>query len=118
MWSDFAPMRRAHRPFIALIAALLLVFAQQAALAHMIGHTGAAAQSSIQQNEDHHGAALGLSHTCTTCLAFSALDHLASGTDWQLPTAAAETTPIVVAVVVRSGTRPLVARARAPPTVL
>ncbi|HEY3431774.1 MAG TPA: hypothetical protein VGK09_04420 [Rhodocyclaceae bacterium] len=108
-------MRRVHRPFIALITALLLVFAQQTALAHMIGHTGAAAQSSIQQNEDNHGAALGLSHTCTTCLAFSALDHLASGTDWQLPTTITETTPIAVAVIVHSGTRPLTARARAPP---
>lgn len=108
-------MRRVHRPFIAMITALLLVFAQQAALAHMIGHTGAATQSSIQQNEDNHGAALGLFHTCTTCLAFSALDHLASGTDWQLPTTITETTPIAVAVIVRSGTRPLTARARAPP---
>lgn len=108
-------MYRAHRPFIALIAALLLVFSQQAALAHMIGHTGAAAQSSIQQNEDSHGAALSLSHTCTTCIAFSALDSFVSSVAWQLPAATAEHVRTPTVAVARTSASPVTARARAPP---
>lgn len=74
-------MKAAARPFIALIAALLLVFAQQAAFAHMIGHAGASSVSAIHQDEEDHGAALTLSHTCTTCLAFTALAaFVAAGT--------------------------------------
>ena len=56
--------------------ALLLVGGQQAALAHMIGHVadlGAAqAQVVAQQGDNEHGAALTLSHVCTTCIALDA----------------------------------------------
>lgn len=108
-------MKRLPRPFIALIAALLLVFAQQAALAHMIGHSGAAAQSRIQQNEDSHGAALSLSHACTTCIAFSALDSFVSSAVWQLPAATAVHVRTPTVAVARTGAYPVTARARAPP---
>lgn len=53
--------------------ALLLVGGQQAALAHMIGHVAdlGSAQHEVvaQQGDDEHGAALTLSHSCTTCIA-------------------------------------------------
>ncbi|GAB2181314.1 hypothetical protein DLREEDagrD3_15370 [Denitratisoma sp. agr-D3] len=108
-------MKRLPRPFIALLAALLLVLAQQAALAHMIGHTGAAAQSAIQQNEDGHGAALSLSHACTTCIAFSALDSFAASPTWQLPAAGAAHVRTPAIAVARSSAGIVTLRARAPP---
>jgi hypothetical protein len=62
------------RRLIACLVALLLVFAQQAAFAHLIGHAGVAAQAVAQPDRDTgHDAALTLSHQCTTCLAFAAL---------------------------------------------
>lgn len=72
-------MRRVLNPFLALLLSLLLLGSQQAALAHMLGH--AAAQSAAQvatevaQGQDaEHGAALVLSHVCTTCIAFAGAD--------------------------------------------
>ena len=67
-------MKRFHRPFLALLFSLLLIGSQQAALAHMIGHLGGQAEAAVHQEEGGHGAALSLSHTCTTCIAFAALD--------------------------------------------
>lgn len=118
LWFDTPPMKRLPRPFIALIAALLLVLAQQSALAHMIGHTGVAAQSSIKQNEDQHGAALSLSHVCTTCIAFAGLDGFAPSASLPaLP--AAERHPHPTATVVAfHGEPPLTRRARGPPALL
>lgn len=112
-------MRRATRPFIALIASLLLVFAQQAAVAHMIGHglghRGVEAQNSIKQGEGNHGAALTLSHVCTTCIAFSALDAFVPSVDLPtLPTLAVQALFIAIALAYFSQ-RPITARARAPP---
>jgi hypothetical protein len=58
-----------------LLVALSLLFVggQQAALAHLIGHVAdlgnASAQVVAQQGDDEHGAALTLSHVCTTCIA-------------------------------------------------
>ena len=67
-------MRRFHRPFFALLLALLLLGSQQAVLAHLIGHLGDATTESVAKQEDSdHGAALALSHVCTTCIAFAAL---------------------------------------------
>jgi len=58
---------------LVLALALLLVGGQQAALAHMIGHIAdlgsAQAEVVAQQGDDEHGAALSLSHVCTTCIA-------------------------------------------------
>jgi hypothetical protein len=58
------------------VLAMLLVGGQQAALAHMVGHVAdfgdAAAAVVAQQGDGEHGAALSLSHTCTTCIALDA----------------------------------------------
>ena len=76
-------MRRVLNPFLALLLSLLLLGSQQAALAHMLGHAvaPAAAQVATQLSTDvaqgqdaEHGAALVLSHVCTTCIAFAAAD--------------------------------------------
>ena len=65
------------RPVLAILLTLLLLGAQQAALAHLAGH--AAAAGTIQPAGDgdgDHGA--GLTQLCTTCLAFAALDGAAA----------------------------------------
>lgn len=71
-------MRRVLHPFLALLLSLLLLGSQQAALAHMLGHAvapAAQASTAIAHGEDAgHGAALVLSHVCTTCIAFAAAD--------------------------------------------
>ena len=68
-------MRRFLHPFLALILSLLLVSGQQAALAHMLGHVvGPAAVQTAQGDDADHGAALSLSHVCTTCIAFAGVD--------------------------------------------
>lgn len=71
-------MRRVLNPFLALLLSLLLLGSQQAALAHMLGHAVApAAQSAteVAQGQDaEHGAALVLSHVCTTCISFAGAD--------------------------------------------
>lgn len=71
-------MRRALNPFLALLLSLLLLGSQQAALAHMLGHAvapAAAQAATVVQGEDaEHGAALVLSHVCTTCIAFAGTD--------------------------------------------
>lgn len=76
-------MRRVLNPLLALLLSLLLLGSQQAALAHMLGHAvaPAAAQAATQLSTDvaqgqdaEHGAALVLSHVCTTCIAFAAAD--------------------------------------------
>ncbi|HEX5393134.1 MAG TPA: DUF2946 family protein [Rhodocyclaceae bacterium] len=111
-------MIRAARPFISLIAALLLVLAQQSALAHMIGHAGIAAEASIKQGEEQHGAALSISHICTTCVAFAALGGFAPSTGLPpLPTTERHELPPDTAAVLL-GQRPLTFRARGPPAFL
>ncbi|MCM2289732.1 MAG: hypothetical protein NDI67_11965 [Sulfuritalea sp.] len=72
-------MRRALNPFLALLLALLLLGSQQAALAHMLGHAvapaAAQAATEVAQGQDaEHGAALVLSHVCTTCISFAGAD--------------------------------------------
>lgn len=111
-------MRRRPHPLLAAFFALLLLGAQQAAFAHLIGHLGATAQVMAQPDDDGHGEALTLSHVCTTCVGLSALDGApppvlpvlaaAAGT-YALPTAPA------VAVGAASFSPYL---ARAPPAVL
>jgi hypothetical protein len=58
------------RPFVAVLLSLLLLGAQQAAFAHMIGHIGAgsAAVTTVDHDDEGHGEALTLSHVCTTCV--------------------------------------------------
>lgn len=111
-------MKPRLRPFVALIAALLLVIAQQGALAHMIGHLGVAAHSSLQQDESGHDAALSLSHACTACIAFASLGGAMPGHRLPLQIDQADIAPAIPSVVFVFATRPLTVRARAPPTLL
>ena len=66
-------MKRFRHPFFALLLALLLLGSQQAAFAHLISHLAATTESVATQEDNGHGAALTLSHVCTTCIAFTAL---------------------------------------------
>ena len=113
-------MKRFHRPFFALLLALLLLGSQQAALAHLIGHLVTATESVAKQEDSSHGAALTLSHVCTTCIAFAAL---ASGG------AASSHAPLLLAATVGEcfhdtsetlspARRIITCHARAPPVVL
>jgi hypothetical protein len=63
------------RRIVAYAVALLLVFAQQAALTHLIGHLGAgtSAQTIASHEDKGHGEALSLTHACATCVALAAL---------------------------------------------
>ena len=68
-------LRSPRHPLIVLLCALCLLGAQQAAYAHFLGHLGFAAETTARAGGDaEHGAAATLSHVCTTCAAFSALD--------------------------------------------
>ncbi|MBL8486312.1 MAG: DUF2946 family protein [Rhodocyclaceae bacterium] len=70
------------RPFLAVLLALLLLGAQQAAVAHLVGHVAGSAAAvhaladSAPEGDSHHGA--GLTQLCATCLAFAALDGAAA----------------------------------------
>jgi hypothetical protein len=57
----------------AILLALLLLGGQQAAFAHLVGHGGVAAVAVAQSGDEDHGAAVSLSHVCTTCLGVAAL---------------------------------------------
>lgn len=59
-------MRRRLSPFIALLCALVLLGAQQAAYAHWIGHLGAASTTAAAL-QGGNGDGDGLPHDCTTC---------------------------------------------------
>lgn len=117
-------MRRVLNPFLALLFSLLLLGSQQAALAHMLGHAAApTAQAATQlttevaQGQDvEHGAALVLSHVCTTCIAFAGADLAPPAP--VLPVAFAANNPAAVAVAVTPApTLGFIAafRSRAPP---
>lgn len=56
--------------WLLFVFALLLLGGQQAAFAHMASHLGGgvATQAVAHQGDDEHGAALTLSHVCTTCV--------------------------------------------------
>lgn len=110
-------MRRFLHPLIAVLTALLLLGSQQAALAHMIGHVGAATQAAAQPDDDSHGAALTLSHVCTTCIAFAALDAappLAPPAPLAVGHAVDGTAPVPPQPVALTATTPY--RSRAPPS--
>jgi hypothetical protein len=68
-------MRRS-RSYILLVFGLVLqlLFGQQLALAHMVGHVGdalthaaAGAAAGASSEDDGHGGAEALTHVCTTC---------------------------------------------------
>lgn len=114
-------MRRLrHHPLIALLCALFLLGAQQAAYAHFLSHLGIAAETVVQDGGDNeHGAATTLSHVCTTCAAFSALAGAAPMGDMPAiglaAAAGAPTEAFSAPFVARAGPP---AGARAPPSVL
>ncbi|MCX7176562.1 MAG: hypothetical protein NT159_22095 [Proteobacteria bacterium] len=67
-------LRRLPRQIILTLCAVFLLGAQQAALAHLIGHLGLAGQATAHlADAADHADALSLSHLCTSCLAISAL---------------------------------------------
>lgn len=110
-------MRRVLHPFLALLLSLLLVGGQQAALAHMLGHVLVPATVQVvDANEADHGAALSLSHTCTTCIAFAGAD-LAPPAALAPPALAAGNTAALAIAVPPAPTLAFLAafRSRAPP---
>lgn len=114
-------MRRSRlHPLIALLCALLLLGAQQAAYAHFIGHIGNQAETVAQEGGDaDHGAASSLSHVCTTCASFAALDAAPPAVAASVPSAAATAAalPSLPPAVTPAHPAPPYA-ARAPPAVL
>ncbi len=114
-------MRRALNPLLALLLSLLLLGSQQAALAHMLVHAaapaGARSATQVAQGEDaEHGAALVLSHVCTTCIAFAGADLAPPAPI--LPVAFAASNPAAAALAVPPApTLAFIAafRSRAPP---
>jgi hypothetical protein len=110
-------MRRHLHPLFALLLSLLLIGSQQAALAHMLGHAVVpAAVQVIDAGDADHGAALVLSHTCTTCIAFAGAD-LAPPAPLAPPSLAAGNTPALAVAVPPAPTLAFLAafRSRAPP---
>jgi hypothetical protein len=106
------------RPFLAVLLSLLLLGAQEAAFAHMIGHLGAAA-ATVASGDEGHGEAPGLSHVCTTCVSLSALDASApSGVTPRLTFEGAFGAPVAASTSVVETATPLRYFARAPPLVL
>ncbi|MBL8490560.1 MAG: hypothetical protein JNM82_07260 [Rhodocyclaceae bacterium] len=118
---------RLRQPLIALLLALLLLGAQQAAVAHLAGHAAGTA-AAVQGLADppggegdggdggDHGA--GLAQLCTTCLAFAALDGAAAAPVHLLDLAAAQSAaPGYPAAEPPSLPLRLPHRARAPPAI-
>jgi hypothetical protein len=112
------------RPLVAVLLSLLLVGAQQAAFAHMIGHIGsvsgpANAVTTAHQGDDGHGEALNLSHVCTTCVSASGLAAaVPPGVPSRLTFDGVVEAPTTVAIVAVEIVAPLRYLARAPPAVL
>src|SRR4051812_43024111 len=88
-------MKRFRNPLFALFLALLLVGSQQAAFAHLITHFGGSGETVAKHEDGGHGAALTLSHVCTTCISFAALDGPPAAP--QLPAVAADSGATLVA---------------------
>lgn len=116
-------MRLLKLPRLLLVAlALLLVGGQQAALAHMVGHVAdfgdATAAVVAQQGDDEHGAALSLSHTCTTCIALDAFTAPPPTQSRPALTNGRDAVPPAPAFVARLPAPPRRYAARAPPVTL
>lgn len=112
-------MRR-PRPLLALLLSLLLLGAQQAAFAHLIGHLEAE-MTAVEHRHDHrHGDHDGLSHVCTTCVGLAvlvggALPSAPAALLGTAPAAALPLTPLLPAVAAAPFPHYL---ARAPPSLL
>ena len=64
-------MRRSlYRLLLAILSAVCMLGAQQAAYAHCVGHIGSAAQAATAPAADNGDAPL---HACTTCAVFAGL---------------------------------------------
>ena len=82
-------MRARSSPLIAILYALFLLGAQQAAFAHWISHIGSAAGAAAQYgDQDNHGDAPG--HSCNVCVAYAAL--AAAPPSFVAPSAVSQTT--------------------------
>ncbi|MDP2133734.1 MAG: hypothetical protein Q8J99_09000 [Sulfuritalea sp.] len=80
-------MRRSHRHFLlACWLVVQLLFGQQLALAHMVGHVGdalahavAGADAAASDEGGEHGGAEVLTHVCTACASGLGTDMLPAG---------------------------------------
>lgn len=109
------------RPLVAVLLSLLLLGAQQAAFAHMVGHIGAASATvaTADQGDEGHGEALNLSHVCTTCVSASGLASAAPfGVPPRLTFDGAAEAPIAATAHAVAIAPPRSYLARAPPAVL
>jgi hypothetical protein len=111
---------RSLRPLVAVLLSLLLLGAQQAAFAHLVGHLSRSTVSFVGGDESGHAAAETLAHVCTSCVAAAALAGAAP-----LPSVAAVPAGAAVGLAPPSPAPPAPAgavvsfyRARAPPAVL
>lgn len=111
--------RRPH-PLFAVLCALFLLGAQQAAYAHFISHQGSAAETTAQEGGDvGHGAAATLAHVCTTCVTFAALGMAPPAAPPSLPANAVPTSLISPPAASRIAVPALPpCGARAPPAIL
>jgi hypothetical protein len=116
------------RAILAIFFSLLLIAAQQAAIAHMIGHVGQMleraehsakqADASTQQDDKYHGETPNLSH-CATCVSVAGLAFATlPATLPSLACARAAVLPIPVSCTVSVTATPQHYLARAPPAVL
>lgn len=110
--------RRFSTRCLLLALSLLLLGGQQAAVAHLIGHAGVAAQAVAQQGDDEHGAALALSHVCSACIAFAALNAAPPAHFLPPPVAAGTATPAPARQACRAAPPRRAYAARAPPILL
>lgn len=114
-------IRPRSSPLVAVLLSLLLLWAQQGAFAHMIGHLGGAVSTVTfaDQGDEGHGEALSLSHVCTTCVSLSALAGFAPpSVPLAFHAVAFTAQPLPVLRFARADAAVASYRARAPPVVL
>lgn len=112
-----------RRVLLALWLLVQLLAGQQLALAHMIGHIGTSPLAhaalpvpAADDGDGEHGAALVLSHVCTTCIALAGVDVAPPASRLPCATAAGRSAAPAVAVPPAPTLRFVAAfRSRAPP---
>jgi hypothetical protein len=111
---------RPSRHLVAYAVALLLVFAQQAAFTHLIGHLagGETTQAIVDHEDRGHNEALSLTHSCATCVALAALGGPPSAPFEPAVAAAAGDTPFSAAPIAARFRHTAAYSARAPPSIL
>ncbi|HQR05037.1 MAG: hypothetical protein JSR19_06380 [Proteobacteria bacterium] len=107
------------RPWPALLAALLLVLGQQAALSHLLSHLGTGQAIVAQEEDAGHETARTISHVCATCVVVADLLGGAPPS-WMPPSAPRHAVVAITATVtpllLRAASRPW--DARGPPHTL